>query len=194
MTIRQRFLRLVYPLYMRLTQKHKVFYKNENNVQPLQSIYTLKAQVNNEELSLETLKGKAVVLVNTASNCGYTAQYKELQFLQDSFKEQLIVIAFPGNDFKQQEKLNDDEISSFCSKYFNVSFPVTQKTTVVKNIHQHQVFNWLTDPLKNGWNDKQPAWNFYKYLINKQGTLTHVFGSGISPLSKEFMNAIKRII
>lgn len=190
MTLRQRLLDLIYPLLIRIPRKNTVVYKNEKQTGSLESFYTLKAEVNNSELSFESLKGRKVILVNTASDCGYTAQYKELQLLQDMYKNELTVVAFPNNDFKNQEKLNDDQISNFCKKYFDVSFPIVKKTTVIKSTHQHPIFNWLSDPLKNGWNDRAPGWNFYKYLINKHGTLTHVFGTGISPLNKRFIKAI----
>jgi glutathione peroxidase len=193
MTLRQRLLELIYPLLIRIPRTHTVVYKNEKHTRSLENFYALKVEVNNTELSFESMKGRTIVLVNTASDCGYTAQYKELQLLQDMYKNELTIIAFPNNDFKNQEKLNDDQISRFCNKYFDVSFPIVKKTTVTKSDHQHPVFKWLSDPLKNGWNSQEPGWNFYKYIIYKEGTLTHVFGSGISPLSKQFLNAIKEL-
>ena len=130
------------------------------------------------------------MIVNTASDCGYTPQYAELQKLYQHAKEELEIIAFPANDFKEQEKGTDEEIAQFCSLNYGVSFPLTKKTVVVKGEAQHPVFRWLTSRDKNGWNNEAPSWNFAKYLINENGVLTHCFDPAVSPLSTEVTAAV----
>lgn len=165
--------------------------ENKTNVKPPTSFYSLSTTLNNgKELPFEKLKGKKVLLVNTASNCGYTPQYAELQKLYQHSKDELEIIAFPANDFKEQEKGSDEDIAQFCTVNYGVSFPITKKSTVVKEAAQNPVFTWLTDKTKNGWNDASPTWNFAKYLINEEGVLTHCFDPGVSPLSAEVTKAV----
>ena len=130
------------------------------------------------------------MLVNTASDCGYTNQYAELQKLYMHSKEDMEIIAFPANDFKHQEKQEDAMIKDFCSRNFGVSFPLAQKIHVIKGEQQDPVFRWLTHKELNGWNDQPPSWNFSKFLINEQGILTHYFDPAISPLSGEVIKAV----
>jgi len=138
-------------------------------------------------VSFEEYKGKKILLVNTASDCGYTAQYDELQELYNTKKEELVVIAFPSNDFKQQEKGNDTEIEEFCRKNYGITFPLARKSVVRKKENQDTVFQWLTNPTLNGWNSQQPEWNFSKYLLNEHGTLVGYYGTAISPLDKQIL-------
>ncbi len=142
-------------------------------------------------MDFSTLKGKKILLVNTASNCGYTNQYNDLQKLHQRYSDKLVVLGFPANDFKEQEKGNDEEIAQFCQVNFGVSFPLAKKSRVVKSVEQNPVFNWLTDKSKNGWTNKQPSWNFAKYLVNENGILTHYFDPSISPLDKQVISAIE---
>jgi len=133
-----------------------------------------------------------VLLVNTASDCGYTAQYKELQQLFDRHKNYLLIISFPANDFKEQEMLTNEEIASFCKSNFNITFPLARKSVVVKNNRQNNVFAWLTHKDLNGWNEQPPQWNFSKYLVNENGLLTHYFSPSVSPLSKSIKQAVNK--
>jgi glutathione peroxidase len=131
------------------------------------------------------------LLVNTASDCGYTNQYDDLQKLYKEHHDKLTVIAFPANDFQQQEKGRDEEIGNFCKMNFGVTFPIALNSSVVKGNEQQKIFQWLTDKTKNGWNNKPPSWNFSKYLINEEGILTNYFDPAISPLSEEVLKAIE---
>ncbi len=158
--------------------------RNEKSAAPSQSIYDLNISLNNgNTLPLKQFAGKKMLLVNTASDCGYTDQYAELQQLYSQHKDQLVVIGFPANDFKQQERGTDEQIAQFCQVNYGVTFPLSKKTVVVKSGEQNPVFRWLTNGKLNGWNDKAPSWNFSKYLINEQGVLTHYFDPAISPLN-----------
>ncbi|MEO6612495.1 MAG: glutathione peroxidase [Chitinophagaceae bacterium] len=193
MTYRQKVLKAVYPAFMWFS---KLTGKNTRELsgtkQPPVSFYSLRAILNNGTVfDFAGLKGKKVMLVNTASDCGYTGQYADLQQLADEYKDKLVVIGFPANDFKEQEKGTDEEIAQFCKVNFGVSFPLMKKSVVIRSPEQNPVFQWLTDSAKNGWNDKQPSWNFSKYIVNGEGALVHYFGPSISPMSKEVLSAIK---
>jgi glutathione peroxidase len=194
MTGRQRILKLGYPLWIaftRLLGMNTKIAANTKNVRPVQSLYDLSVPLNNgNSLPLQTYKGKKLLLVNTASDCGYTNQYEDLQKLYQQFNHQLEIIAFPANDFKEQEKGNDSDIAQFCKVNFGVTFPLAKKSVVIKSGDQNNIFKWLTDKTKNGWNEQPPSWNFSKYLINEQGTLTHYFDPSVSPLSEEVVKAV----
>jgi glutathione peroxidase len=193
MTYRQKVLKAVYPAFMWVS---KLTGKNAKELSgrkvPPVSFYSLRSVLNNGTvIDFAAFKGKKIMLVNTASNCGYTGQYADLQQLAEEYKDQLVVLGFPANDFKEQEKGSDEEIAEFCKVNFGVSFPLMKKSVVVKSPEQNPVFQWLTDTAKNGWNDKQPSWNFTKYLVSREGVLVNYFGPSVSPLSKDVIAAIK---
>ncbi len=189
MTVRQTVVKAFYPILMQFGKwlgsgKSDPF--NTNKIAPLISFYTLKATgIDGVEINFVQFKGKKILIVNTASDCGYTAQLTELEKLQILYKNKLVVLGFPANDFKNQEAGNNNEIEAFCKKNYGVTFPIIAKTSVIKGDLQHPVYQWLTDKKMNGWNDKAPDWNFCKYLINEQGVLMYYFSSAVSPLGEE---------
>ncbi|MFB9864624.1 glutathione peroxidase [Rufibacter immobilis] len=195
MDLRKKIMKWLYPLIMRLskgTSKGRVL-QNEKKASPAQPFYNLSAVLSNgQPLDMGQFKGKKVLLVNTASNCGYTGQYEELQQLHEQHKDQLAIIGFPANDFKEQEKDDDQTISQFCQVNFGVTFPLAKKSVVVKDQNQNPVYRWLTQPNQNGWNGHAPDWNFSKYLLDENGVLTHYFGPAISPLGEEMQQALKK--
>ena len=171
--------------WARLKGKNATELANQQK-QPPVSFYTLKGVLNNgDTLDFASLKGKKVMLVNTASDCGYTNQYNDLQKLSEQYKDKLIVIGFPANDFKEQEKGTDSEIAQFCKANYGVTFPLMKKSVVIKSTEQNAIYQWLTDSAKNGWNSKSPSWNFAKYIVNEEGVLTNYFGSSVSPVSND---------
>jgi glutathione peroxidase len=194
MTIRQRLLKLAYPVLMwgtRLGNKNTIVLSHVPQKAPV-SFYDLPVvSTMGTPIDWTLLQGKKVLLVNTASDCGYTAQYKELQQLQDQFADRLVIVGFPANDFKEQEKGDDASIASFCQRNYGVRFLLTQKTSVVPGPLQHPVYRWLTDSTQNGWNSKVPSWNFSKYLVDEEGRLTHYFDPSVSPLSDTLINALQ---
>lgn len=195
MTARQKILKAVYPMWMWFAGKKGINAKNFSNEKaiPAVSFYSLKdTAIDGKLFDFEILKGKKVMLVNTASDCGYTGQYDDLQKLSEQYKDKLVVIGFPANDFKEQEKGSDEEIATFCKKNFGVSFPLMKKSRVVKGANQSKIFEWLTDSAKNGWNNQQPSWNFCKFIVDEQGRLTNFFGSTIEPLGEEVKAALKQ--
>lgn len=164
---------------------------NTHQVTPPHSFYQLTMLDNRgTEISFEKFRGKKVLLVNTASECGYTPQYNELQELYQLKGEHIEIIGFPANDFGEQEQGNDEEIANFCKLNYGVTFPLAQKSSVIKNDQQNKVFEWLTHKEHNGWNDQPPTWNFSKYLVNEKGILTNFFEPSYSPLGEEIKAAI----
>jgi glutathione peroxidase len=194
MTLRQKIAKALYPLIMRLTKgtDKGTRLANPKPSLPAQPFYSLTAlRSNGQPLELSQFRNKKVLLVNTASNCGFTNQFAELQQLHEQFSDTLVILGFPANDFKEQEKGTDADIAQFCQLNFGVTFPLMQKSRVVKGSGQHPVYQWLTDPARNGWNNRQPDWNFGKYLVDSQGRLSHYFGPSVSPLSAEVLAAVK---
>ena len=196
MTIRQRVLKAVYPAFTwlgRVTGKRSKVFTNESPRPSLQSLYNLSVSLNNgDSIPLSRFKGKKILFVNTASDCGYTDQYDDLQKLYEENKDKLVIIGFPANDFKEQEKGSDEEIAQFCKINYGVTFPLAKKSTVKAGPDQNPVFQWLTDKNKNGWTSKKPSWNFSKYLVNEEGILTNYFDPSISPTGKEVTEAVNK--
>ena len=193
MTYRQKILKAVYPALMWWTNLRGKNTKTLSGTkEPPVSFYTQKAiLINGDTFDFANLKGKKVLLVNTASDCGYTDQYDDLQKLSEAYKDKLVVLGFPANDFKEQEKGTDEDIAKFCKLNFGVTFPLMKKSTVIRSAEQNPIFQWLTEPGKNGWNDKAPSWNFSKYVVNEKGILTNYFDPSVSPLSEAVKKAIE---
>lgn len=196
MTIRQRVLKAVYPAltwFNKIAGRNSKVFTNNTPAAPPQSLYDLSVTLNNgDSVSLSKYKGKKILLVNTASDCGYTDQYDDLQKLYTENNDKLVIIGFPANDFKEQEKGTDEDIEKFCRLNYGVTFPLVKKSSVVPGPQQHPVFRWLTDKNKNGWTSKKPSWNFSKYLVNENGQLVNYFDPSVSPTGKEVMDAIKK--
>ena len=195
MTFRQSILKAIYPVVMFFGKLFPSKYSalvNDKFIQPSVSFYQLKAIANNgETVYFEQFKGKKILVVNTASDCGYTAQYDQLEKLHQQYKDNLVILGFPANDFKEQEKKKDDEIASFCKINYGVTFQLMKKSHVIKGDEQNEVFKWLSDSTKNGWCNQQPIWNFSKYVINENGVLTNFFAQTVSPLDKKVIEAVK---
>ena len=153
-------------------------------------IYSIKFNnVFGKEMSLDEYKGKKILVVNVASYCGYTRQYKDLQILQDKYSDKLQVIAFPCNDFGSQEPGSESQIAQFCETNYKIKFPIMSKVNI-RSSPIHPIYEWLTNSDFNGWNDSKPRWNFYKYLIDEHGNLIKSFGSGTNPLSSEITDSL----
>jgi glutathione peroxidase len=172
-----------YPLRMKISRLTGIgvsVQENKNKMTAPQSFYSLMAVENNgNETSFEQFRGKKLLIVNLASECGFTPQYEELQKLNLQNKK-LIILGFPSNNFGGQEPLNDKEIFEFCQLNFGVTFPIFKKADV-KGGSKQPVYQWLSEKNKNGWNDKEPRWNFYKYLVDEKGNLSGVYSSAVSP-------------
>ena len=194
MSYRQSVLKTLYPAIMWTSKASgkKQIQINKNNAVPAVPFYTLTAKdISGNDFNFSTLKGKKVLIVNTASDCGFTAQYEALEKLSHQFADKLVIIGFPSNDFKEQETKDNADIVNFCKKNYGVNFPLMEKSIVIKKNHQNEVHKWLSDMTMNGWCHQEPAWNFCKYLINEEGVLTHYFPMTVDPLSSDMITAIK---
>ena len=193
MSYRQSVLKTIYPAIMwssKAVGKKQSQVNTENKI-PLVSFYSLTAKdINGKDFNFDALKGKKVLIVNTASDCGFTGQYEALEKLHEKYPTSLVVIGFPANDFKEQETKDNESIAAFCKKNYGVSFPLMEKSSVIKGHNQNDVHKWLSDMTINGWCHQEPAWNFCKYLVNENGILTHYFPMIVDPLAPEVIAAI----
>jgi glutathione peroxidase len=130
-------------------------------------------------------KGKKIMVVNVASECGYTPQYAQLQELYETFQDKLVVIGFPCNDFGNQEPGSENEIQAFCSVRFGVTFPLTSKVSILKN--PSPVYQWLMQKSQNGVADSEVTWNFQKYLLDENGHLINVIAPSASPFDEQVL-------
>ena len=147
--------------------------------------------INDEILDLTSLKDKTILLVNVASNCGFTQQYSELQELYLKYNEKdFVVLGVPSNQFGGQEPGNNNEIKDFCETNFNITFPMTSKFDV-KGENAHPIYLWAKE---NYGNSAIPKWNFHKILINKNGKIEETFSSFTKPMSKKLLNKIEEIL
>lgn len=153
--------------------------------------FTVKS-IDGKDYSLGELKGKKVMVVNTASKCGLTPQYEQLQSLYNQYGgDEFVIIGFPANNFMAQEPGTNEEIKEFCSSKFNVSFPMMSKISV-KGDDIHPLYKWLTKKSLNGAMDSEVKWNFQKYLIDEKGNLVSVIPPKDSPLSDEIVAWLKK--
>lgn len=149
------------------------------------SFYDFTVQtIDGQQFSFADLKGKKVMIVNTASKCGHTPQYKDLELLNKAYKQKLVIIGFPANNFMNQEPGTNSEIREFCDSKYGVTFPMMAKISV-KGSDMHPLYQWLTRKSENGVLDSEVAWNFQKYIIDENGNLVGYFKPAVKPLSDE---------
>lgn len=155
------------------------------------TLYDFKVKtLDGENFDFSSLKGKKVMIVNTASECGYTPQYKDLEALYEKYKDKnFTIIGFPCNDFGGQEPGNSSEIKSFCSKNYGVTFPMMEKITITSN--PAPIYKWLTSKSENGVLDATVKWNFNKFLVNEKGQLVKYLPSNVNPMAEEITNWIE---
>lgn len=135
-------------------------------------------------IDFSAFKGKKILIVNTASECGYTPQYKELQALYEKYKDKLVIVGFPANNFGGQEPGTNSEIKSFCTKNYGVTFPMAAKISVTGD-DIAPIYKWLTNKEQNGVLDAVIQWNFNKFLLDENGKMINYFPSRIAPMSEE---------
>ncbi len=184
---------LILVIVISCNKKEKIaIAKNNTSEMTKQNIYSFKTKtLNGKDFDFSTLKGKKILIVNTASECGLTPQYKDLQKIYDTYKDNdFVIIGFPANNFGQQEPGTDKEIATFCEQNYGVTFPMMQKISV-KGEDMHPIYQFLTQKSKNGLQDSEVAWNFQKYLINKNGELEKVISPKTLPSDKEIINWIE---
>ena len=157
------------------------------------NIYQFKAKtIDGDTFDFASLKGKKVMIDNTASKCGLTPQYKELQALYEQYKNKgFIIIGFPANNFQKQEPGSDLEIKEFCSLNYGVTFPMMAKISV-KGDDMSPIYQWLTKKELNGKEESQVKWNFQKYLINEEGQLERVIDPKVKPNDPQIIQWINQ--
>lgn len=163
----------------------------KNNMETQSSIYNISINsISGEVINLEDFKGKKILIVNTASECGFTGQYADLEKLYETYKDKLVVIGVPCNQFGGQEPGTLTEIQSFCEVNYGVTFLLTEKIDV-KGENQHPLYAWLTDKEKNGVKNSTVKWNFQKYLIDENGEYIDYYYSMTKPMSSKILNHLK---
>jgi glutathione peroxidase len=156
------------------------------------SVYDFKVNAldGGGQIELTKFRGKKMLIVNTASQCGYTPQYAELEKLYQNYKTKLVVIGFPANNFGGQEPGTNSQIKEFCKKNYGVTFPMSEKVSV-KGDDIDPLFRWLTSKNENGVMDAEIKWNFTKFLLDENGKLMAVFPSKVTPNSEEITKLLE---
>lgn len=168
-----------------------LFSNSKPKTEPTESIYNIKINaLSGEPINLSDYKNKYILFVNVASKCGFTGQYEDLQKLYDTYKDKLMVIGVPCNQFGAQEPGTVKEIQTFCQQNYGVTFLMTEKIDV-KGSNQHPLYQWLTQQAKNGSSSSSVKWNFQKYLVGKKGELLDYYFSVTMPLSSKITNHLK---
>jgi Glutathione peroxidase len=142
-----------------------------------------------EPFSFESLRGRPVLIVNTASKCGFTPQYEALEALHQAYPDDLVILGFPCNDFADQEPGDNGEIAEFCERNYGVSFPMMSKVHVGGS-DQHPVYKWLCEATSNGVADHEVKWNFHKFVVDADGRLRGSFRSAVAPDDASILNAL----
>ncbi len=155
------------------------------------SIHTFKVKsISGGTIDFSKFKGKKILVVNTASKCGYTPQYEALQKVADQYKDKLVIVGFPANNFGAQEPGTDGEIVEFCKKNYGVTFPLASKVSV-KGDDTAPIYKWLTSKAENGVLDATISWNFNKFLLDENGKMIAYFPSKVTPDSEEITKYLK---
>ena len=156
------------------------------------SIYDFKVPaLDGSTIDFSKFKGKKILIVNTASKCGFTPQYEALEKLSEKYKDKLVIIGFPANNFLFQEPGSNDKIANFCKENYGVTFLMAAKISV-KGRSMAPIYHWLTEKQYNGYEDSKVKWNFQKYLIDGNGKLVAIFYSKTTPDSPEVIAAIEK--
>ena len=157
-----------------------------------ETIYQFKVEdLSGDAFDFSTLKGKKILVVNTASECGLTPQYEQLQAIYEKYKDKnFVIVGFPANNFGSQEPGTNEQIATFCQKNYGVSFPMMSKISV-KGGYMHPIYQFLTQKAKNGLEDSEVQWNFQKFLINENGELAKVISPRVLPTDAEIVNWIE---
>jgi len=154
------------------------------------SIHSISIEgINGKEIQLSQFKGKKLLIVNVASECDFTPQYGQLEELYEIYHDRLTILGCPCNDFGSQEPLKEEEIASFCSTMYQVTFPLSKKINI-RSTPIHPLYQWLSGKDQNGVSDNEVTWNFQKFALSPYGHLQHVFSPETSPLDDQILNWI----
>ena len=193
----------IYPLYDKIKERKNMKCKKKlillamlllggMTLMNAESFYDLSAaKIDGSMLDFSTLRGHKVMVVNTASKCGFTPQYADLQALHEEYGDTgFVIIGFPSNDFLRQEPGSNEDIEAFCSQNYGVTFTMMEKVSVKKSARQNNVYQWLTQKVKNGFSDNKVKWNFQKYLVDETGKLVRVIPPRTKPSDKSIVKWI----
>jgi glutathione peroxidase len=165
-------------------------FSSRNTIKP-ESIYKFKVTaLDGGSIDFSTFKGKKILVVNTASKCGFTPQYAQLEDLYKKYNDKLVIVGFPANNFGGQEPGSNEDIKTFCTKNYGVTFPMAAKVSV-KGDDIAPIYKWLTEKSENGVMDADIKWNFTKFLLDENGVLIAKFDSKVTPLSDEIVGYLK---
>ncbi len=151
--------------------------------------FTVKS-IDGKDIKMSSFKGKKILIVNTASKCGYTPQYESLEKVYEQYKDKLVIIGFPCNQFGGQEPGSNEEIVEFCKKNYGVTFPLADKIDV-KGTNTAAIYQWLTQKSKNGVLDASISWNFNKFLLDENGKMIAYYPSNVKPDSEAILSNLK---
>ena len=175
------------------TQTSSLIYKGSSDAIPSlekKTIYDFKVEgLDGNMISFADFKGKKILIVNTASQCGYTPQYEGLQALYNKYKDRLVIVGFPANNFGAQEPGSNKDIKEFCKKNYGVTFPMAAKISV-KGDDIAPIYKWLCNKSENGVLDATIKWNFNKFLLDEKGNLLYYFESKVTPMSTELTSKL----
>ena len=168
-----------------------IFFKSSSHAEYEKIFFDFKINsITGDVIDLNNFKGKPVLIINTASYCGFTKQYDDMQTLWEKYRDRgLVVLGVPSNSFNQEKKKNN-EVKKFCEVNFNINFPLTE-TTDVKGDNSHEIYKWAKE---NYGKSAVPKWNFYKILINKQGKIEDTYASITNPMSKKIIKKVESLL
>lgn len=153
----------------------------------MDSIHQFKVEgIEGSEINFADFSGKKIMVVNVASECGFTPQYQQLQELYQEFRDKLVIVGFPSNDFGGQEPGTNEAIRAFCTQRYGVDFPLAAKINIKGS--PHPIYQWLTQKARNGVADSEVRWNFHKYLLDENGHLIQDLPSSVSPLDEPILD------
>ena len=183
--------KFLYPLIRRIMPSFRLNTPGNLPITPPVSVYALPVQAMDGSITtLATYRGRKILVVNTASECGFTPQYAELQSLHEAHADRIAVLAFPCNQFGGQEPGSNEEIVEFCKKNYGVTFPLADKVDV-KGTNTAAIYQWLTQKSKNGVLDASISWNFNKFLLDENGKMIAYYPSNVKPDSEAILSNLK---
>lgn len=181
---------LLLPGIIQPEKKETLITNNREYIIAAKSIYTFKVEaLDGGTIDFSAFKGRKILIVNTASKCGYTPQYEGLEKLYNTYKDKLVIVGFPANNFGGQEPGTNTEINEFCKKNYGVTFPMAAKISV-KGEDMAPIYRWLCSKAENGVLDAEIKWNFGKFLLDEKGNLLNYFPSKVTPMSEEITSKL----
>jgi glutathione peroxidase len=179
-----------YKWIMLFGKKRKV--EDKEMKEAIEPVFNIEVtDIDGNRFRMDRFRGKKILIVNVASECGFTPQYRNLQELYSQYGDRLYILGFPANDFGGQEPGNEQQIKFFCTENYQVTFPLFSKIKVT-GTNAHDLYIWLCDPARNGWNSAEPTWNFCKYLLDEKGNLLRYYSQQVNPFDEDILSQLVR--